>query len=188
MRSTIISAVAFAACASAYTVLTPGGASGWTTDPEQAFTWSRVNTDPLNFSAILTNNNRALMPDGVVHQVLFALVDGTLERATVKAPASTGWPVGKGFRLNFCRDSLSPNDILAQSQEFEIRPNTTSSSSRLTSTPVNTPIANTPAPVQATTPAPSSSRTSNPPANGASANGVQGGLLGLAAVLGLLVI
>ncbi|KAI0306866.1 hypothetical protein B0F90DRAFT_1622260 [Multifurca ochricompacta] len=134
------------ASAYAYQVITPGGASGWTTAGPNVVTWQRVDTDPRNFTILLVNQvgpsasspppplilmlltERCIMPLG--SQVLAALVDGTLDTFTV-SPPSTGYPTGTGFRVNLVVDSEHLDSILAQSQQFSIvQPNTTASVTR----------------------------------------------------------
>ncbi|KAG5220234.1 Quinolinate phosphoribosyl transferase [Salix suchowensis] len=132
--SQILLALALAAFSLAYQVTSPGGSQGWTTEGSQLATWTRVDTDPLNFTAVLTNEvslpesihqtlmltvakDRSVMPQN--NQILAALVDGTLEQIRLNPP-NGGWPTGKGFRLNFCRDSQSLEAILAQSNQFDI--------------------------------------------------------------------
>lgn len=39
----------------AYQVTYPGGDQGWTTSGPNYLKWERVDTDPLNFTAVLTN-------------------------------------------------------------------------------------------------------------------------------------
>lgn len=44
-----------ASSVSAYQVTYPGGNQGWNTSGPDYLEWVRVNTDPLNFTAVLTN-------------------------------------------------------------------------------------------------------------------------------------
>ncbi|KIK04653.1 hypothetical protein K443DRAFT_675671 [Laccaria amethystina LaAM-08-1] len=126
MRLSISFLLSVAASALAYSVTSPNGSQGWTNQGAQFLSWTRVNTDRLNFTAVLTNQNRALLP---TDQVLAALVDGTLPNTTVNPP-SGGWPTpGGGYRVNLVQDATDLNTILAQSPEFNItQPNSTSSS------------------------------------------------------------
>jgi hypothetical protein len=147
----------------------------------QPCSWSRVDTDPLNFTALLVN------PDLSVRQILSALVDGTLQNTTLNPP-NGGWPTGKSFRLNFVRDSENLNSILAQSSEFDIVAPSGSISSAAPSntgaTAIPTPTVTTPSTSSAS---PSDSTTPPPGSNGAApALGVQSGLVSLFAFLGLL--
>jgi len=188
MRSILASAFLLAASAAAYQVITPNQSQSWVISSgnvSQPLTWQRVDTDPLNFTVVLTNQqNPSLMPPGVTTQVLAAQVDGTLMR-TQLLPPSTGWKVGDGYRLNLCQDPQNLNTILAQSPIFSIVAANGTVSGSITL--VNTPPATlaTPAPLLPTAAAVPSSGT-NPPAssgNGASANSLHPGLLALVMLL-----
>jgi hypothetical protein len=73
------------------------------------------------------------MPAG--EEVLIATVDGNQNSIAVPAP-SGGFQVGKGYQVNFVKDSQDLTTILAQSNQFSItQPNTTSST---TTSPSNT--------------------------------------------------
>jgi len=48
----LLYAVSYAA---AYMVLVPNQSQGWTNVGNQTLTWSRVDTDPLNFTVVLVN-------------------------------------------------------------------------------------------------------------------------------------
>jgi len=127
--------LAFISSAFAYSVLSPNGAQGWTNQGAQLLTWQRVDTDRLNFTAVLTNQNVT----GFDPQILAALVDGTLGKANMNPP-SGGWPTGSHFRVNLVQDATDLNAILAQSPEFDITPPTSSSkSTSATATPVTGP-------------------------------------------------
>ncbi|KAJ7094579.1 GPI-anchored small secreted protein [Mycena belliarum] len=104
--------------ASAIQVTSPGGTKGWTNDGSQSIAWQSVSTDPSNFTIVLTNPNRALMPND--NQILKALVSTNAGSTTVDPPAM-GWPaVGGSYRVNLCKSSEDLNSILAQSMEFNI--------------------------------------------------------------------
>jgi hypothetical protein len=118
MRSFIALILAFSASALAYQVTSPNQSQGWTNSGAQTLTWQRVNTDALNFTAVLTNEDRNVMPNN--NQVLAALIDGTKGTTTVNPP-SAGWPTGDGFRVNFVQDASNLNTILAQSSQFSIK-------------------------------------------------------------------
>ncbi|KAF9499986.1 hypothetical protein BDN71DRAFT_1502474 [Pleurotus eryngii] len=117
MFSQPILALALAAFALAYNITSPGDSQNWTTVGPQSATWKRESTDPLKFTAVLTNENRSVMPEN--NQVLARSVDGTTGHAQFAAP-SGGWRQGEGFRLNFCHDEHISDGILAQSNEFAI--------------------------------------------------------------------
>jgi hypothetical protein len=55
MRSSSVIFLASIASAFAYQVTAPGDTQGWTTSGPNYLTWVRVDTDPLNFTAVLTN-------------------------------------------------------------------------------------------------------------------------------------
>jgi hypothetical protein len=118
----------FVALATAYQITSPGGATGWTTAGPNSVAWSRVSTDPLNFTIVLVNQN--ITPS--YSQALDALVDGTLGNITVNPP-STGFPTGDNFQVNFVQDATHLSTILAQSTQFSITQS--NSTSTTTSTP-----------------------------------------------------
>ncbi|KAG2369639.1 hypothetical protein BDR07DRAFT_1266769 [Suillus spraguei] len=134
MRSSAAILLASIASAFAYQVTSPGSSQGWTTSGPNYLTWERVDTDPSNFTAVLTNNQGA-MPQG--DQVLNALVDGTL--GTIQCnPPSGGWPQGPGFRVNLATDAQNIDQLLAQSNQFDITSTTSSTSSSTTTDTTST--------------------------------------------------
>ncbi|KAG2156241.1 hypothetical protein DEU56DRAFT_226123 [Suillus clintonianus] len=152
----------------AYQVTAPGDTQGWTTVGPNYLTWVRVDTDPSNFTAVLTN--QAVMPQGP--QVLNALVDGTLG-TIICNPPSGGWPQGSGFRVNLAADAEHLNTLLAQSNQFSINASTssagsTSSVTSSTSTPT-TAVALTTAAASTT----SSDTNTTPTASGAAVLGMK---------------
>lgn len=134
MRSTTFAAVlSFAASALAYQVTFPTATQGWTVTGPNKLTWTRVSTDATNFTALLTNQDRSILP---TDEVLVAYVDGTTGTVTVNAP-SNSFPVGGGFQVNLVQDTTHLSTIYAQSNQFNITQSTASVSS--TSTGVTTP-------------------------------------------------
>lgn len=134
MVSAFFSVLALAASAAAYQVTSPSSSQGWTTAGPNVLSWSRVNTDRLNFTAVLSNQvDQGVLPSG--QEVLVALVNGTDNSITV-SPPSAGWPVGYGFRVNLVQDAQNLNTLLAQSDQFNITENgtPTSTSSSASST------------------------------------------------------
>ncbi|KAJ7683966.1 hypothetical protein B0H17DRAFT_941248 [Mycena rosella] len=122
MFSSLAIVAAFVASVSAIAVTSPGTSKTWTNDGSQSITWTAVDSDPSNFTIVLTNvsraQNRALMPTN--NQILKALVLTNALSTTVDPP-SEGWPaVGGTYRVNFCKSSEELNTILAQSNEFNI--------------------------------------------------------------------
>ncbi|TFK43700.1 hypothetical protein BDQ12DRAFT_191756 [Crucibulum laeve] len=131
MRFAAATLLSFVASALAYQVTSPSETKGWTNQGPQTLTWSRVDTDKTNFTVILTNENRAILPTN--NQVLAALVDGTSQTTLSVNPPSGGWPLGSGFRVNLVQDEQNTNTIYAQSGQFNITTPTVSSSSGLSS-------------------------------------------------------
>ena len=103
--------------------------------------WTRVDTDPLNFTALLVNQVLVVSPlpcpsfsfftqqiSGFSPQILAALVDGTLGKVNLNPP-SGGWTVGSGFRVNLVKDANDLSTIYAQSLQFNITQGSASASS-----------------------------------------------------------
>ncbi|OJA09296.1 hypothetical protein AZE42_03116, partial [Rhizopogon vesiculosus] len=154
----------------AYQVNAPGDFQNWTTPGTNLLTWTRVSTDPLNFTAVLTNINQAAMPQGP--QILNALVDGTLGQIAC-SPPSAGWPTGSGFRVNFATDAQNLDALLAQSNEFSIVAATSSGSSTATSGSSSTSQATTAAtPTTATASTTSSDTSTTPTSSGGAVVGM----------------
>jgi len=131
MRS-LFTVLSLVASACAYQILTPSNSSGWTTVGPNLVSWQRVSTDSNNFTMVLVNQDKTVMPAG--QEVLIATVDGTQNSIAVPAP-SGGFPTGTGFQVNFVKDPQDLNTILAQSNQFSItQPNTSST----TTSPSNT--------------------------------------------------
>ncbi|KAI6003698.1 GPI-anchored small secreted protein [Pisolithus albus] len=166
----------------AYQVTSPGGSQGWTTSGPNYLTWTRVSTDPLNFTAVLTNTNTTVMP--INDQVLNALVDGTV--GTIQcSPPSGGWPTGDGFRVNLAQDAEHLDSLLAQSNEFSITGSTSTGTSTSTTSVSSGSSALTPS-ATTTSPGTASSDTSTTPTStNAALPGVdtQSGLLAALAAL-----
>jgi len=181
MRAVAVAAflLSFVASISAYTVTFPNGVDGWTDAGSQSLNWTRVSTDPLNFTAVLDNQS---IP-GFQLQILAALIDGTLG-STQLYPQNGGWPTGSNFRLNLVRDDQDLSTILAQSNNFNITPVTNSSSTSNigTLTPVTT--ATPTGATQTDTSGASSSSAITIPTSGATSYPVQTGLLALFSLIG----
>jgi hypothetical protein len=131
MRATTGVFLSFSVLALAYQVTVPNTSQDWTITGPNNLTWvGRNATDPLNFTAVLTNQDPSVMP--IDNQVLAALVDGDLG-TIVANPPSGGWPVGDGFRVNLVPDTDSLTTILAQSSVFKIlNPSNSSTTSSAT--------------------------------------------------------
>jgi hypothetical protein len=113
------------ASAFAYQVTFPTKTQGWTNSGAQKLTWDRVNTDALNFSVILVNQDKSILSGP---ESLAALVDGTMGSTNVNPP-SGGWPLGDGFQVNLVKSEMEQSTIYAQSNQFNITTGTGSSSS-----------------------------------------------------------
>jgi hypothetical protein len=139
MRTSLAILLSLPFVASAYQVLVPNSdpSGEWNTSGSQPLAWSRVDTDPLNFTVILVN--QASNPQ--VDQVLAALVDGTL-LSTIVNPPSEGWPSGNGFQVNLV-SSTSNSTILAQSTKFTINQTNVTTTSTTQGTEVPNTVAMT---------------------------------------------
>ncbi|KAG9105117.1 hypothetical protein FRC07_009603 [Ceratobasidium sp. 392] len=135
MRTTFVALLSFVAGSLAYQVTSPASSTKWysgqVTNP---LTWERVDTDPKQFTIVLTNQDRSLLP---TDQQLIATVDGTTGKTDVPAP-SGGFPPGKGFQINLVKSPSEMNTILAQSPVFEIVSGISTSSGTMSSTAVVT--------------------------------------------------
>ncbi|KAI0065979.1 hypothetical protein BV25DRAFT_1764871, partial [Artomyces pyxidatus] len=123
---TVFAVLSLVASTLAYQVTSPGTNQNWTTSGTHIVSWSRVDTDALNFTMLLVNQNKAILPSG--SEVLSAFVDGTKGTLQV-APPSAGFPVGDGFQINLVAGPDQTNTILAQSGQFSILQSASSSSS-----------------------------------------------------------
>ncbi|KAJ3829267.1 GPI-anchored small secreted protein [Lentinula raphanica] len=183
MRSAAALTLAFAASAYAYSVTFPTETEGWTNSGAQT-----VDTDPLNFTAVLVNNDASILADP---QILAAQVDGTLGNTTLNPP-SGGWPSPDGgFRVNLVQNTTELNTILAQSPTFNITAANTTSSSASTSGTVaasgTTAAAGTTVTAASTSDASAATTSTTSFDNGAIALGsAQTGLFGVLALVGAL--
>ncbi|KAJ4001838.1 GPI-anchored small secreted protein [Lentinula boryana] len=189
MRSAAALTLAFAASAFAYSVTFPTDTEGWTNSGAQVLSWSRVDTDPLNFTAVLVNNDASILSDP---QILAAQVDGTLGNTTLNPP-SGGWPAPDGgFRVNLVQNTTELNSILAQSLTFNITAaNTTSSSASSSGTVAasgtTAGVTTTGAAATSTDSSAASSTSSTSFSNGAVTFGsAQTGVFGVLALVGAL--
>ncbi|TFY80048.1 hypothetical protein EWM64_g3969 [Hericium alpestre] len=123
---TFIAALSFVASALAYTVSQPSASQGWTTVGPNTVVWSRVNTDALNFTILLVNQDTSILPSK--SEVLSAFVDGSAGQLTV-SPPSGGFPIGTGFQVNLVQDPQHLTTIYAQSSQFEIKASPANASS-----------------------------------------------------------
>jgi len=186
--------LSLAASAFAYQVTFPTSSEGWTNSGAQTLSWTRVDTDPTNFTVVLKNSDPSVLAD---EQVLAAQVDGTLGNTTLNPP-SGGWPSpAGGYQVNLVQNTTELNTILAQSNDFNITESTSSSSSSSTGSASSGSSTGTPSATttdSATGPDTSSSgtdSTSSPSSttsskNGAVSLGAQTGLFGVLALAGAL--
>ncbi|KAJ3576175.1 hypothetical protein NP233_g593 [Leucocoprinus birnbaumii] len=164
----------------AYQVTGPSGSKGWTNVGPQPVTWQRVDTDPTNFTIVLTDTNRAELSED---QVLVAQQDGVATNTVNCNPPSAGWPLGKTFRINLVKSTEDQSTIYAQSSEFQIAvPNATVSGS-LTTPLATTPIAVPTTPLATTPSSTTATGGSNAPPDPNSAAAIKAST-GLMAILG----
>ncbi|KZW04343.1 hypothetical protein EXIGLDRAFT_599312 [Exidia glandulosa HHB12029] len=103
----------------------------WSASGPNTLSWDRVVSDSHNFSAVLVNQDRAVLP--VNNYLLLSTVDGT--RGTIQvSPAKGLLPVGDGFQVNLVKSQREVNTIYAQSQQFSIVAST--NAAPLSSTPL----------------------------------------------------
>ncbi|OBZ77085.1 hypothetical protein A0H81_03777 [Grifola frondosa] len=193
MRS-VAALLTFAASALAYSVSEPNNSTGWTTSGPNKVSWTKVDTDPANFTIVLVNQQ----VNPAVQQVLDALVDGSLGSVVVNPP-SEGWKAGSGYQVNLVKDTLDLNTILAQSGQFTIAvsssstfsSSTGSSTLSISNTNTNTAAATTTTNAGSTagstsgTVSPSTSDISTSPTTSNAATPAMGMQTGLFAVLAL---
>ncbi|KAJ7904717.1 hypothetical protein B0H14DRAFT_2664093 [Mycena olivaceomarginata] len=109
---------AFVASASAISILTPTDGDFWSTDGQNAVTWSSVSSDPTNFTIVLINKDTTTTP---VPQELAALVP-TADKKTTVNPPSQGWPAaGSNYTIRFVKSSEELNTLLAESGKFTFK-------------------------------------------------------------------
>jgi len=127
--------ISLVATATAYQVVTPGNAQNWTTAGPNSVTWQRVSTDPTNFTMLLVNQDKSILPSG--QEILIAQVDGTTLTVANVPPPSGGFKVGNGYQVNFVADPDHLTTILAQTGQFSI------TQSNTTATPTTASAAGT---------------------------------------------
>ncbi|KAJ7368507.1 hypothetical protein DFH08DRAFT_727194 [Mycena albidolilacea] len=131
---------AFVASASAISILTPTDGQFWSTDGQNAVTWSSVSSDPSNFTIVLINKDTTIAP---VPQELAALVN-TADKKTTVNPPSQGWPAaGSNYTIRFVKSSEELNTLLAESGKFTFKaPAVASGSSASAAVQKTTPATN----------------------------------------------
>ncbi|KLO19788.1 hypothetical protein SCHPADRAFT_794961, partial [Schizopora paradoxa] len=120
------SVLALALSAAAISVTTPSNSSGWVSTGTNTLAWNRVDTDPTNFTVVLTNTDRTVLPTN--NLLLDSFVDATSGSSISIAAPSGGLPVGGTFRVNLVQDQNDLNTIYAQSDEFTITAGSAASS------------------------------------------------------------
>ncbi|KAI0048022.1 hypothetical protein FA95DRAFT_1605561 [Auriscalpium vulgare] len=125
MLRTAVAILSLAASTLAYSVSNPGTSLNWTTTGPNTVSWQRVSTDPSNFTLLLVNQDKTVLPSG--SQVLSSFVDGS-SASSFTVPSTTTLPAGDGFQVNLVQDANDLNAIYAQSQRFSIKQGTASSS------------------------------------------------------------
>jgi hypothetical protein len=92
MLSYLFVGFSFAALASAYQIITPGIADGWTTAGPNTVTWQRVNTDPATFTMVLVNQVSTLLFPLVFPLILvFFIEPGRSSWRTTSPRCDRGW-------------------------------------------------------------------------------------------------
>ncbi|OBZ76505.1 hypothetical protein A0H81_03768 [Grifola frondosa] len=113
MRS-VAALLTFAVSAFAYSVTEPSNPTVWTNgDSTEVVSWTKVVTDPANFTIVLVNQH----VDPPTQQVLATLVDGSMGSVAVIAPRAVA---GQRYQVNLVQDAQHLDSILAQSGEFTI--------------------------------------------------------------------
>ena len=116
-----VSLVALLSAISAVTALqvtSPGNTSSWTSTGSNSIAWQRVSTDPTNFTVVLTNTDRSVLPTN--DQVLINFVQADSQSSTSFDAPDGGLNVGGNYRVNLVKSSDELSTIYAQSDEFEI--------------------------------------------------------------------
>ncbi|KAL5508387.1 hypothetical protein ACEPAH_6006 [Sanghuangporus vaninii] len=119
-----LSILAVALGASALRVLAPNENEGWASTGSNTLSWERVSTDPTNFTVVLTNTDRSVLPEN--NQLLAAFVDATSATSVSIDAPSGGFNVGGSYRVNLVKSQDDLDTIYAQSDEFDITAGTSS--------------------------------------------------------------
>ncbi|KAI0728677.1 Ser-Thr-rich glycosyl-phosphatidyl-inositol-anchored membrane family-domain-containing protein [Fomitopsis betulina] len=182
-----VSLLALVASVVALQVTQPSNSSGWTTSGPNTITWSSVSSDKSNFTIVL--NNQESYPE--YNEVLESSVETSKDSVTVNPP-SGGWVAGAGYRINFVQDADSLNTIYAQSNDFTIEDSSSSTFSSSSSTGSVSVSKTSGHSATSTSDSSSGSATDSSSggepttsSNAASTLGVQAGLYGLLAFLGI---
>ncbi|KAI0089122.1 hypothetical protein BDY19DRAFT_944255 [Irpex rosettiformis] len=191
--------LALATSTFALSITAPTNATGFSNSGQNTVSWTRVSTDPQNFTIVLVN--KSVFPN--TEQVLSALVDAGATGGTIQVnPPSTGWPQsGTGFQINLAADAQHLDSLLAQSDQFTFHaPDSSSSVSASGSSASGTSsvsrtvlsISQTPAATgsgaasnpSGNAPSSTSDTTTSPTPNGATSFSVQAAFFGVVALAG----
>ncbi|KAI0787036.1 hypothetical protein BC629DRAFT_1514474 [Irpex lacteus] len=197
---TFAAVLALATSAFALQVTAPTNATGFSNDGQNTVSWTRVSTDPKNFTIVLVN--KSVFPN--TEQVLDALVDAGDNGGSIKVnPPSTGWPSsGTGFQINLAASATQLDTLLAQSDDFSFHaPDGSSSGSAsasgssatsgsvsrttlsISQTASATGSGSVPNP-SGSDPSTTSDTTTSPTPNGAASMGIQAAFFGAVALVG----
>ncbi|EJD53525.1 hypothetical protein AURDEDRAFT_156763 [Auricularia subglabra TFB-10046 SS5] len=117
LLDTLFVLLQFGAAVVAYQVTLPMARTVWTSTGPNVLSWNRVVTDSRNFTAVLVNQDRSVLP--VNNRLLVSFVDGTKGSIQI-SPSQGTFPVGSGFQVNLVKSQLEVDTIYAQSQQFTI--------------------------------------------------------------------
>ncbi|KAI5118769.1 hypothetical protein M0805_005650 [Coniferiporia weirii] len=127
----VLSTLSVVLSASAISVTTPNTNSNWASSGSNTLAWSRVSTDTTNFTVVLTNTDRTVLPTNDL--LLVSFVDAVSSSSiSVPMPVS-GFNVGGTYRVNLVQDANDVSTIYAQSNEFNITSGTGTASDSATS-------------------------------------------------------
>ena len=129
--ASLLALLAGALSVHAFQVTQPSNSSSWSSTDADTLTWSRVSTDPTNFTVVLTNTDRSVLPTN--DQVIADFVDATSATSTTINPPSGGFNVGGTYRVNLVKSQDETSTIYAQSDEFQIVAGSASASGSSTS-------------------------------------------------------
>lgn len=101
-------------------IIIPSTSQPWNTDGPQNLTWTSSNSDPANFTVVLSNPDSSVFGNSRTEQILAALVDTKLGHTLVNPP-SGGWPHGSQFTVTLVKDSDNLGNVIAKSSTFEIK-------------------------------------------------------------------
>ncbi|KAL3421801.1 UPF0619 GPI-anchored membrane protein [Phlyctema vagabunda] len=110
--TSILSVAAFAALAQAITITSPSRNGEWDSDDTNTITWTSVSTDPTTIDIYLVH--QASQPQ--TRDLLFS--DVAVSQGSVDV-TGLQLPTGEAYQINFVKPD-SPEQIYAQSEQFEV--------------------------------------------------------------------